>query len=230
MIINLGDAPFKAFIKVTYPNGTCTVSNGTKTYTHTGGGTYTFAVNKKGTWTVKGVYNTISRTSTVSITTRGETKSVTLSYDYVIFNYSKTVNYTGGWATSTARYKKVTNQSSGLAPTVTKNSDGSITLSVPSGGKSGIYYAKVKINTSDYSKVYLNASGAGSYDHGKHTFLGLTTSLSEFVQSSAVAEKNLNDATNGNVIDVSGLNGSYYLVFGIYANCSVTVKQIKLVF
>ena len=48
MIINWGDAPFKAFIKVTYNAGTCTCKMGSETFTHSGGGTATFEVKKKG--------------------------------------------------------------------------------------------------------------------------------------------------------------------------------------
>lgn len=79
MIINLGDAPFKAFITVTYPNGTCTVSLGNKSFTHSGGGTHTFTVNKKGTWTVTATSAGGSKESTtVNITERNQSVSVSL--------------------------------------------------------------------------------------------------------------------------------------------------------
>lgn len=101
MIINLGDAPFKAFIKVTYPNGTCTVSLGDKSFTHSGGGTHTFTVNKKGTWTVKATsadgYN-LTAQSTAALTYRGQVASVTLSYTLNLFvNGTDNTAVTGGY-------------------------------------------------------------------------------------------------------------------------------------
>ena len=90
MIINLGDAPFKAFITVTYPKGTCTVSDGTTTQSHSGGGTYTFTVKKKGTYTVKIQYNTAVKSATVNITKRGQVASVALDYKLYLYNAGKT--------------------------------------------------------------------------------------------------------------------------------------------
>ena len=99
MIINLGDAPFKAFIKVTYPNGTCTVSLGGKSFTHTGGGTHTFTVNKKGTWTVMATNTAgVVETQTVNITTRGQTVSVTLVCRLYFYNRGDMCGAnSGGW-------------------------------------------------------------------------------------------------------------------------------------
>lgn len=87
MIINWGDAPFKAFITVTYPNGTCTVSGNGQTYTHSGGGTTTFTVKKKGTYTVNGVGRDGKGTGSksVTITEKKQTSSVSLSYQYTLY-------------------------------------------------------------------------------------------------------------------------------------------------
>ena len=88
MIINLGDAPFKAFISVNYPSGTCTVTHesGTK-LTHSGGGKHTFTVNKKGKWIVTATpASGAAKTSEVTINTRGEVKTVSLSYELVLFD------------------------------------------------------------------------------------------------------------------------------------------------
>lgn len=98
MIINLGDAPFKAFIKVTYKNGTCTCTNGKKTYTHSGGGTATFEVNAKGTWTVKATYSSYTSSQDVSVEKRGEAKNITLNYTQILYdNGNLYAGVTGGW-------------------------------------------------------------------------------------------------------------------------------------
>lgn len=102
MIINLGDAPFKAFITVTYPNGTCTVSLGDKSFTHTGGDTHTFTVNKKGTWTVEATNNRgVSETANVSLTYRGQVSSVTLTcFDGYVYNEGDIYEeFTDGYST-----------------------------------------------------------------------------------------------------------------------------------
>lgn len=96
MIINLGDAPFKAFIKVTYPNGTCTVSLGDKSLTHSGGGTHTFTVNKKGTWTVKATSNAgVVETQNVSLTYVGQVANVTLTG--IFYAIKNGVSNVGTW-------------------------------------------------------------------------------------------------------------------------------------
>lgn len=98
MIINWGDAPFKAFITVTYKKGTCTVSLGDKSYSHSGGGTHTFTVNKKGSWTVTAVSGSYSASSTVNISAFKEAKSVTLKYTQVLYdNGNQYSSITGGW-------------------------------------------------------------------------------------------------------------------------------------
>lgn len=86
MIINWGDAPFKAFITVTYPRGSCTVSGNGQTYGHSGGGTTTFTVKKKGTYTVKIVTGSLSKSSSVEISKLGETKTVSLNYRTYFYN------------------------------------------------------------------------------------------------------------------------------------------------
>ena len=97
MIINLGDAPFKAFITVTYPNGTCTVSLGDKSFPHTGGGTHTFTVNKKGTWTVTATSNAgVVETQNVSLTYVGQVASVTLTG--IFYAIKDGVSAVGGWS------------------------------------------------------------------------------------------------------------------------------------
>lgn len=98
MIINWGDAPFKAFITVTYPSGTCTVSLGDKSFTHSGGGTHTFTVNKKGTWTVEAVNGSYSASTTAVITAAGEAKNVALKYELVLWESgNNNTAVTGGW-------------------------------------------------------------------------------------------------------------------------------------
>lgn len=90
---------FKAFITVTYPSGTCTVSLGDKSFTHTGGGTHTFTVNKKGTWIVTATRaDGTTESSNVSITFNGQSASVTLKCRRYFYNNGDVSSLTGGWS------------------------------------------------------------------------------------------------------------------------------------
>lgn len=90
MIINLGDAPFKAFITVSYPKGTCTLTDGSTTLSHSGGGSYTFTVKKKGSYTVKIQQGSAVKTAAVSISRRGQTVSLSLDYRLYLYNAGST--------------------------------------------------------------------------------------------------------------------------------------------
>ena len=111
MIINWGDAPFKAFITVTYPGGTCTVTGEGQTYTHTGGGTKTFTVKKKGTYTVKATDGSLTASTSSSISKRGQAATATLSYSLVLLpnsSYSTIWGNTNGSSNSSYASSSVT--------------------------------------------------------------------------------------------------------------------------
>jgi hypothetical protein len=96
---------FAATIAVTYPSGsTCTCSNGTTTLTAPNTtGSYTFTVPSASTWTVKSTNGTDTAQQAVSITTSGQSASVTLSYKPTASTNAKSgVNYTTGISSLTA--------------------------------------------------------------------------------------------------------------------------------
>lgn len=79
---------FSATISITYPSGsTCTVSNYKKTWTAPSTtGSWTLKVNEVGVYTVKSVNGSKSSTADVFITADGQTKTVSLNYDLILFN------------------------------------------------------------------------------------------------------------------------------------------------
>ena len=83
MIINWGDAPFKAFITVNYPGGTCTVTGEGQSYTHTGGGTTTFTVKKKGSYLINVAYSGLRANTSASVESFGQKESVSLTEFYL---------------------------------------------------------------------------------------------------------------------------------------------------
>ena len=80
---------FSATINITYPAGsTCTATDGTTTLTAPNtSGVWTCVVPNAGNWTVTATNGTQTKSSTVSITTYGQSASVSLGYtEYVIQN------------------------------------------------------------------------------------------------------------------------------------------------
>lgn len=95
---------FSATIAVTYPAGsTCTCTNGSTTLTASGtSGSYTFTVPRAGTWTVKAVQGSKSTSKNVTITSNGQSVSVTLEYLLYLYNEGdECTDVTGGWRVNT---------------------------------------------------------------------------------------------------------------------------------
>ena len=95
-----------AVIGVTYPSGsTCTCTNGSKTLTAKDTtGKAMFIIPSAGTWTVKAVKGSQSKSVAVSITAEGQVATVTLLYELVLFDGSNggdNTAVTGGWTLTT---------------------------------------------------------------------------------------------------------------------------------
>lgn len=89
-----------AVIGVTYPSGsTCTCTNGSVTYTAPDTTGYcAFIIPSNGTWTVKIVSGQQSASKNVSITTKGQVKTTTLTYGLDLYNAgNECTSITGGW-------------------------------------------------------------------------------------------------------------------------------------
>lgn len=95
MIINFDDAIFKALITVTYPSGTCTVTHADSgvSYSHSGGGTHTFAVHRRGDWDILAKDGERKAPASVTLTDRGQIVTKTLAYDFVLFDASFASGY-----------------------------------------------------------------------------------------------------------------------------------------
>ena len=82
-----GTSKAYAVIGVTYPTGsTCTCTNGNKTLTAKDTtGKALFVIPSAGTWAVKAVKGSKSKSKAVSITAEGQVATVTLTYELYIF-------------------------------------------------------------------------------------------------------------------------------------------------
>lgn len=195
MIINLGDAPFKAFITVTYPKGTCTVSDGTTTYSHSGGGTYTFTVKKKGTYTVKIQYSTAVKSTTVNITKRGQATSVSLDYKLYLYNAGNTPLTISFESEQTEMFGVGTLEADCIQFNATEKWYGDVhMITTPATDLTPYSTAKVVVeNEGSKSTFYIGfGKSAGAYDSADYTIEGALTKTTIS-------------------INISSLNGNHYL-------------------
>ena len=207
---------FAATIEVTYPSGsTCTATNGTTKLTAPNtSGTWACVVPNTGTWTIKSVKGSQSASKTVSITTDGQSASVTLTYKYYIVNAGGTANYTGGW-TEAGNASGAVNSDGSVYLRTTSNSSGSMTMTT--GISNFANYSILKIVQS----THVNA----------HYFRIVDSN------GSVLAEKSTNTTTSPITIDLTALNlsGSSLYKFRIQggtvggtSGATTTVTQVWL--
>lgn len=189
-------AYFGATIAVTYPEGsTCTCSDGSTTLTAADtSGSYTFTVGNTGTWTVTCTNGTDTASESVSITADGQSETVTLGYELVLWdNGSVNEDVTGGWGS--------------LSDTV-------ISL-LGTGYGAGVAQTTNKIDLTGKDTITFRVTSA-SYSGSTYSLLGVGEAIASgsFVASQKI-NNNVSEATEYSV-DISTLNGEYYV--GIFTH------------
>ena len=221
---------FAAYINITYPaNSTCTVktSGGVTVASNSNTGTSTktwrATVGVKGTYTITATSTSDSsktKSTTVSITADGQSKSVTLKYELVLYDSGdKCTDVTGGWSNggdggslsfgttsmtvNTSDYLKTTN-----ACTVNK-----IDLSNIS-----VLYFRLKCSTTyptGYPRIAVDVDRATTPNGGDFTASKTLSATTSFTTVS---------------LDVSSITGSQYvLVAGRKGDSGGTVIEIQRV-
>ena len=220
-------AAFSARINVVYPAGsTCTISNGSKTYTAPStGGYWECDVDSAGTWTVTATNGPQSASQSVSITASGQTAGVTLSYTLYLYkagDWREAV--TGGWTA----YAKSSTSSDGQAsmPAVTYNSD-NVVVSVQSqyGYPAGMYCTNKKVDLTKYSTLKLD--GLCSVDRA---YITVWSAIGNYTQDNIVANAQFTNRSRGTVtLDISSLSGEFYVGFkflGSQASPAMTMYNL----
>ena len=220
-------AAFSARINVVYPAGsTCTISNGTKTYTAPStGGYWECDVDSAGTWTVTATNGPQSASQSVSITASGQTAGVTLSYTLYLYkagDWREAV--TGGWTA----YAKSATSGDGQAsmPAVTYNSD-NVVVSVQSqyGYPAGMYCTNKKVDLTKYSTLKLD--GLCSVDR---TYITVWSAIGNYTHDNIVAGVQFTNRSRGTVtLDISSLSGEFYVGFrflGSQASPAMTMYNL----
>ena len=223
-------AYFSATIKVTYPaKSKCIIKNssGTQvasdTNTGTSAKTWTATVNAKGTYTVTATATDGSgktKSATVSITADGQSASVTLTYELVLFNNGVVSGYAWNSSNFDSGYgdAKVSN---GLIYLYGYTWDNNISLQ-PGWGEIGISSA---IDLSDYSTLKVRLKKIDSAAGTAKIQVG-TTALGDNTATKTVT---LTAGTTTS-LDISSITGSKYISLSAESNTSAYGNNIGVYF
>ena len=212
---------FSASINITYPaTSTCVVTNSSgqtvASDTNTGSSTktWTATVNATGTYTVTAtstIDGSKTKSATVSITADGQSKSVTLAYELVLYDSGdQHSTVTGGW----------------------KNNSGTFALNSDSMALVGGYHTDASaftnnlVDLTDYNTLYftLAYNDDGSARQGA---IGISTSNTDAAPSyvSSISGINGTFSKTTKSIDISSITGSYYVGFSVIQN-EMTVYKV----
>lgn len=211
-----GAKPF-GYIFVTYPAGssvTCTKGSTTLSAENTSG-QWVFAIPEAGAWTVAATDGTNTKSESVSITAEGQSVSVELSYQLVLFdgaNGGDVTSLTGGWA-------MYGHDSDYHSSSVTSNSLYFAYTDTASSTHTWAFNTIKAIDISKYKTLYVDVS---SVTGGGNIHIAKNASATDSYDASASA--------NGGIasLDVSSFNGSYYIGLGFGPTKKGDMKATKV--
>ena len=206
---------FSATISITYPAGsTCTVSNYKKTWTAPNtSGSWTFKANEIGYYTVKAVSGNKSREKEVIITAEGQSKTITIVYETVLFDATDNTSITGGWQQKNYVSGYGTGSiSNGLIQVVGSTAYGGATLSYMV-----MYLTKNKIDLTEATSLKaqtgtINGNNLAFVIKSANTLSGWYDAPLTDGTCPAYTKLTANGSSNSTVsIDVSDITGQYYI-------------------
>ena len=219
---------FSATINITYPaNSNCVVTNSSgqtvASDTNTGSSTktWTATVGATGTYTVTATATDgsgKSKSQSVNITTDGQSKSVTLAYIlYLRDGIDDCDADTGGWISEARAWGE--NVPGAGAPIVDKSNITWIVLK-QNYAKGGLYRTVNKIDLSQYNTLVVELSVNSTDSHPEYFTFGIWSELGTYYRYNMAAYWNPTSNIGSTVIniDISKLNGSYYVGYGLYNN------------
>ena len=203
-------AYFSATITITYPaNSTCVVTDSSgatiasDTNTGTSAKTWTATVGATGTYTIIATATDSSgktKSTTVSITTDGQSESVTLMYELILFDGGDNTGVTGGW------------KGKGVTPTVSNVLSFSITNTDATFPKAASVYTENKIDLSKYNKLTVIKSEAdGWYIGVAENKFSWSTYPPGVADIGFIAYANLKTSDTRIELDISGINTECYV-------------------
>ena len=208
---------FSATINITYPaNSNCVVANSggqtvaSDTNTGTSAKTWTATVNATGTYTITATATDGSgktKSTTVSITADGQSASVTLTYELVLFDGGDNTSVTGGW------------KGKGVTPTVSNVLSFSIKNTDVTFPKAASVYTMNKFDLSKYNKLTVVKSEANGWHIGVTENEFSWGTYPPGVDSIGFAAyTGLSGNDNRIELDISGINTECYVATYVYAS------------
>ena len=215
---NVAGARLRAVIAVTYTEGSvCTCSNGTKTLkARDTSGKALFNVFT-GTWTVTATDGSKTASKAVTITDAVQAVNVALSFIlYLRKGIDDCDADTGGWISEARAWGE--NVAGAGAPIVDKSNTW-IELT-QNYAKGGIYRTVNKIDLSQYNTLVVELAVSATDSHPEYFTFGIWSELGTYYRYNLAAYWNPTDNIGSTVIsiDISNLNGSYYVGYGLYNN------------
>ena len=225
-------AYFSATISVTYPaHSTCTCSDGATTLIDTNDTsspkTATFTVPYPGNWPITATATDgsgKSKSTIVNITTNGQSESVRLHFILYLRNGIDDCDAdTGGWISEARAWGE--NVAGAGAPIVDKSNNTWIVLT-QNYAKGGLYRTVNKIDLSQYNTLAVELAVSANDSHPEYFTFGVWSELLEYYRYNLAAYYNPLSNIGSTVIniDISKLNGSYYVGYGLY-NRELTVSS-----
>ena len=221
---NVAGARLRAVIAVTYPKGSvCTCSNGTKTMkARDTSGKALFNVFT-GTWTVTATDGSKTASKAVTITDAGQAVNVALSFILALRDGIDDRDAdTGGWISEARAWGE--NVAGAGAPIVDKSNTWIVLTQ--NYAKGGIYRTVNKIDLSQYNTLVVELAVSATDSHPEYFTFGIWSELGTYFRYNLAAYWNPTDNIGSTVIsiDISNLNGSYYVGYGLYNN-NLTVSS-----
>lgn len=212
----------KATIVVTYPSGsTCTVTNGSQTYTALDTSGAAAFIVEPGTWTVKAVSGSRSVSKSVTVTAGGWIE-VELSFSLELFP-----------VTSASTIWQSYSGPSPLYPALVTITDTSLTIKTANGNDDGGVITKTKYSMSNRSNVRIKVSYTSEATDGNNQIaLFISSSNGSEALTNAIAKAQITSGTDKTVtLDVSAVTDSCYIGIGvdtIGGTRTLTVKEVEV--
>ena len=218
---NVAGARLRSVIAVTYPAGSiCTCTNGTRTLKARDTSGYALFNVTVGEWTVSCTDGSRTASKAVSITTDGQSESVTLSYSLLLYSP------TGDWKSYVGGYA-----SNNQASVSESNNQLVFLLKQNPYGANAVYdilaYTNDPVDLTEYTTATIALSTTHVNGYVSSLYIGFSTSQT----GNLTATYSLGDSTPSQAnslsktitIDVSSLSGSYY--FGVRGKAGMSGQK-----
>ena len=212
----------KGTIDVTYPAGaTCTVTNGSQTYTALDTSGAAAFIVEPGTWTVKAVQGSENTSQSVTVTAGGWVEVELSFWNGELYDAgNEFTKYTGGWKVSSV---KPDSGAIAQTPKITKNAANIVCASY------GLIHPENKMDLTNFSSVVFEGTIVGKPNEPTWLQAGIWTAIGSYFSSNSVVISQITSTVSRVALDCSALTGQYYVGIGRYGDeTSITITKAWL--